>query len=217
VTQSGYKRNNGEYLKRSLPPVAFTYSQPMVQDTVQEVDAASLEHLPIGVDGAAYQWTDLHGEGIPGILSEQAGAWFYKRNISPISTRPVAFAPLERVAVKPNLALAAGAQFMDLAGDGRPDLVVLDGPTPGFYEHDGDEGWQSFRPFSARLNRDMSDPNLKFVDIDGDGHADVLITEDDALVWHPSLAEQGFDTAIRVHQALDEEHGPRLLFDDGTQ
>ena len=25
---------------------------------------------------------------------------------------------------------------MDLAGDGQPDLVVLDGPMPGFYEHD---------------------------------------------------------------------------------
>ena len=25
---------------------------------------------------------------------------------------------------------------MDLAGDGQPDVVVLDGPTPGFYEHD---------------------------------------------------------------------------------
>ena len=150
VTQSGYKRNNGGYLKRSLPPVEFEYTQPIVQDTVQDVDAASLENLPIGVDGAAYQWTDLHGEGIPGILTEQAGAWFYKRNLSPISERPVEFAPLERVAAKPNLALAGGqAQFMDLAGDGQPDLVVLDGPMPGLYEHDDDEGWQPFRPFTV--------------------------------------------------------------------
>lgn len=217
VTQSGYKRDNDGYLKRSLPPVAFEYTQPIVQDTVQEVDAASLENLPIGVDGAAYQWTDLHGEGIPGILTEQAGAWFYKRNLSPISKRPVEFAPLERVAVKPNLALAGGAQFMDLAGDGQPDLVVLDGPMPGLYEHDGDENWQPFRPFTSRLNRDMRDPNLKFVDLDGDGHADVLITEDEAFVWHASLAEAGFGPARRVAQALDEEKGPRLVFADGTQ
>ena len=37
---------------------------------------------------------------------------------------------------------------MDLAGDGQPDLVVLDGPTPGLYEHDDAEGWQPFRPFT---------------------------------------------------------------------
>ena len=225
VTQSGYKRHNGGYLMRSLPPVEFVYTQPIVQDTVQEVDAESLENLPVGLDGAAYQWTDLHGEGIPGILTEQGGAWFYKRNLSPINVKPgngvphtaAKFAPVEVVAIQPNLALAGGqAQFMDLAGDGQPDLVMLDGPTPGLYEHDGDDSWQPFRPFTAHLNRDTRDPNLKFVDLDGDGHADVLITEDDAFVWHASLAEEGFGPARRVQQALDEEKGPRLVFADGT-
>lgn len=225
VTQSGYKRAANDYLKRSLPPVVFEYTLPAVQDVVEEVDPQSLENLPIGLDGAAYQWTDLHGEGIPGILTEQAGAWFYKRNLSPINEKrnngtthvKAKFAPVELVAVKPNLALAGGAQFMDLAGDGLPDLVVLDDPMPGLYEHDGDESWQTFRPFTSRLNRDTRDPNLKFVDLDGDGHADVLITEDDAFVWHPSLAEAGFGPARCVAQALDEEKGPRLVFADGTQ
>jgi RHS repeat-associated protein len=226
VTQSGYKRPNGSYLKRSLPPVEFAYTQPIVQDTVQAVDAESLEHLPAGLDGAAYQWTDLHGEGLPGLLTEQGGAWFYKRNLSPINVKPdngvphtvAKFAPVEVIAAQPNLALAGGqAQFMDLAGDGQPDLVVLDGPTPGLYEHDGDAGWQPFRPFTACLNRDTRDPNLKFVDLDGDGYADVLITEHNAFVWHASLAEAGFGPARRVQQALDEEKGPRLVFADGEQ
>ena len=218
VTQTGYRRHNGSYLKRSLPSIEYEYTQPVVQDVVQDVDAESLESLPIGLDGASYRWIDLHGEGIPGILTEQGGAWFYKRNLSPISEQSVEFAPLERSATKPNLALAGGqAQFMDLAGDGQPDLVVLDGPMPGLYEHDGAEGWQSFRPFASRLNRDTDDPNLKFVDLDGDGHADVLVSEDDAFVWHVSLAEEGFGPARRVHQALDEEQGPRLVLADGPE
>lgn len=218
VTQAGYKRTDtGGYISKSLPPVEFQYTQPIVEETVETVDAESLENLPAGVDGSVWQWTDLHGEGIPGILTEQAGAWYYKRNLSPISDRPVEFAPLELVDVKPNLNLAAGAQFMDLAGDGQPDLVMLGGPMPGLYEHDDAEGWQPFRPFTSHLNRDMHDPNLKFVDLDGDGHADVLITEDDAFVWHASLAEEGFGPARRVFQTLDEEIGPRLVFADGTQ
>ena len=225
VTQSGYVRQGDRYLKKSFPPVEFTYSQPEVQDLMEEIDPKSVENLPMGLDGTAYQWTDLHGEGIPGILTEQGGAWFYKRNWSPISDKlpdgrevvKAKFSALETVSLKPNVTLNGSVQFMDLAGDGQPDLVTLDGPTPGLYEHDKAEGWEPFRPFTARLNHDPRDPNLKFVDLDGDGHADVLITEDDALAWHLSLAEEGFGPARRVAQALDEEKGPRLVFADGTQ
>lgn len=218
VIQTGYRPHgiNG-YLAKSLPPVEFKYSPVTVQDSVEEVDSASLENLPIGGHGSTHQWMDLHGEGIPGILSKLAGAWFYKRNTSPINAGQVQFAPMECVALKPHLDLASSAQFMDLAGDGQADLVVMDGTMTGFYEHDGDESWKSFRPFTSRLNRDMSDANLKFIDLDGDGHADVLITEDEALTWHASLCEEGFGPANRVAQALDEEQGPRLVFADGTQ
>ncbi len=217
VTHSGYRRHDDGYLRSSLPTVEFEYSKPVVQDAVEKVDPDSLENLPIGVDGAAYRWFDLHGEGIPGILSEQADAWFYKRNVSPIGERTVDLAPQELVAAKPQVTLAEGAQLMDLAGDGRPDVVVLDGPTPGFYEHDGAAGWQPFRAFTSRLQRDTGDPNLRFVDLDGDGRTDVLISEDDVFVWHPSLAEDGFGPSHRVQQALDEEKGPRLIFAEGTQ
>ena len=61
------------------------------------------------------------------------------------------FAPLEAVARQAQRRSSATArEFMDLAGDGQPDLVVLDGPVPGLYEHDEAEGWQPFRPFTSR-------------------------------------------------------------------
>lgn len=218
VTHAAYKRQANGYLRRTMPPVEFEYTQPIVQDRVQIVDPASLQNAPVGIDVENYQWIDLHGEGLPGILTEQAGAWFYKPNVSPISERPVEFAPSERVAIKPNLTLSGGrTQFMDLAGDGLPDLVALDGPVPGFYEHDTAQGWQPFRSFRSRLDRDARDPNLRFIDVDGDGLADVLITEDDALVWYRSLGEDGFSPGRIVRKAQDEERGPRVLFADAAQ
>jgi hypothetical protein len=87
------------------------------------------------------------------------------------------------VALRPNVALTGSAEFMDLAGDGQPDVVVLNGPTHGVYERDEADGWRPFRPLASRANRDFRGPNPKFVDLNGDGHADVLSTEDDAVVF----------------------------------
>jgi len=218
VTQTGYRRSpGGGYVKRSLPPIELEYSQPTVDDTVRDVDPANLANLPVGVDGTSYTWVDLHGEGIPGILAERDGAWLYKRNLSPLAEGSVQLGPTSTVVMRPNLVLAGSeARFMDLAGDGRPDIVVLDGPLPGFYEHDDGDGWEPFRPFAARLACNAKDANLRFVDLSGDGLADALVTQDDGFLWHPSLGEEGFGDGLLVAQPHDEELGPRLVFADGT-
>ncbi|MEH2358572.1 SpvB/TcaC N-terminal domain-containing protein [Nostoc sp.] len=225
VTQTGYKRNpGGGYIHKSLPPLEFSYREPVIDERVWDVDPKSLENLPQGLDGTRYQWVDLNGEGLSGILTEQGGGWFYKRNLSPINPTKAdirrveaKFAAVAVVETKPASGLANGAQFLDLAGDGQPDVVMLRGTTPGFYERTQDEHWESFVAFKSLPNLDWDNPNLKFIDLDGDGHSDILITEDDCFVWYPSLAEDGFGTAERVHQPWDEEKGPRIVFADSTQ
>ena len=236
VTQSGYVRQPtpaepNRYLRKALPPLEFTYSQvPTAEELaarpILELDAASLENLPIGMDGTVYQWVDLDGEGLSGLLTDQGDGWFYKRNTSANNLvrdngnqRPVArFAPLERVTTRPAGGLRGGqAQFMDLAGDGQPDLVLMEGPIRGFFERTPDEAWEPFRPFRAWPNVDTRDPNLKFIDLNGDGHSDILITEHDAFTWYGSLAEDGFGPAQRTFQPWDEENGPRLVFADSEQ
>ncbi|MFZ4699194.1 MAG: SpvB/TcaC N-terminal domain-containing protein, partial [Candidatus Methylumidiphilus sp.] len=229
VTQSGYSRvNAGGYSKKSLPPLEFGYSEAIINETVENIDAESTENLPQGVDYLNYQWLDLDGEGLTGVLTEQADGWFYKRNFSAnnLVTDPdtktertlARFSPVERVAFKPNSALTGGgAQFMDLAGDGQTDLVELDGPLHGFYERTVDEDWEPFQPFLTWPNVDTRDPNLKWIDLTGDGRPDLLISEDQAFVWHESLGEAGFGPAQRLQRLFDEEKGPHLIFADITQ
>ena len=215
VTQTSYRRRGEGYDRRSLPPAEFGYSEATVQDASEVLEPESQEVLPASYGGAV-RWADLHGEGLTGILSEQAGTWFYNRNVGPLGQR-ARFASAEIVALKPNVMLGAGSELMDLAGDGQPDVVTLDGPAPGFYEHDLAEGWQPFRPFASCPGREFGDPDMRFIDLDGNGLADLLITQDDAFVWHASVGEAGFAEAGRVVQALDEEKGPRLLFSDASQ
>jgi Salmonella virulence plasmid 65kDa B protein/Insecticide toxin TcdB middle/N-terminal region/Insecticide toxin TcdB middle/C-terminal region len=228
VTQSGYVRQpNGTYLKKSLPPLSFEYSPATVSEEIQIVDPQSLENLPAGADGLQYQWLDLDGEGLQGVLSEQEDGWYYKRNLSPISVvkengkeKVVArFEPLTEVASHPSIAegIRARHQFLDLAGDGQLDVAQFETPVSGFYERTHDEQWESFVPFGSVPNLFWNDPNLKFLDLTGDGHADILITENDAFAWYPSLAEEGFGTAIRIPKPRDEEKGPAVVFADGTQ
>lgn len=212
ITSSGYKKqSNGSYLKKSLPPLEFTYSQAIINEDIQTLDESSLENLPIGVDGAQYQWVDLYSEGLSGILTEQANAWYYKPN------RGGSFGGTQLVLEKPSFSLQSNAQLLDLAGDGLLDLVDFERPVAGFFEQVEKNEWSPFTPFTNQPNIDWNDPNLKFVDLTGDGHADVLITEDQVLRWYRSLAEEGFAQEERIQQFFDEDKGPKLVFADGTQ
>jgi RHS repeat-associated protein len=234
ITESGYVRQPApgkpnRYLKKSLPSLEFEYSrvpsaEELAQRPIREITPPDIENLPAGLY-SGYHWLDLDGEGASGVLTEQADAWFYKRNTSANNVvteegkkrTAVRFAAMEVVARKPSMGLAAGAQFVDLAGDGHVDLAQLDGPVRGFYERTADASWSPFRPFPSWPEVDSREPNLRLVDLTGDGHADILITEGEALAWYPSLGEDGFGPARRVNVPLDEERGPRLIFADRTE
>ena len=201
VTQSGYVLDttraavvhNGvsyaTYLKRSLPPLEFTYSKALIQDELHELDPVTLENLPTSLDSAHY-WVDLDGEGVSGFLTEQAGNWLYKANLGDGQ-----FGPVEALTLQPSLADLSGGhqQLIDLAGEGQLDLAAFASPTPGFYERTLDAGWEPFRAFTRVPNVAWDDPNLRFVDLDGDGRVDVLIAGNKVFTSYLSLAGDGFE------------------------
>lgn len=223
ATQTGYKKldiDDTEYLSRSLPPVQFEYVKANISPTIHSVPEGSLENLPAGMASQYQSYIDLNSEGLSGFLAEKQGAWYYKANLGGGN-----FAPAQVVARTPAVSQQSQSQLVDLGGNGRLDLVSWNQSSPGYYERSFDlndafefeESFKNFETFKSIPNVNWSDPNLRLIDLSGDGHADILITEHQAFTWYPSIAKQGYAQSEKVKQPFDEEQGPALIFADQDQ
>lgn len=193
-------------VSRAMPPLELSYSRPSISNEPRTLDRDSVVDLPGGVDGVSSQWLDLDGEGIAGVFREQGESWWYKRNLGNGH-----LARAERLGERP--AIEGRAQFLDLGGDGQLDAVTLEPPNAGFYERDRD-GWSRFVRLAKQPSVDLDDPEVRLVDLTGDGHADLLITQGGELSWHEAFAEAGFGPRERVPMPGDEQSGPRVVFRD---
>ncbi|HEX7700323.1 MAG TPA: SpvB/TcaC N-terminal domain-containing protein, partial [Kofleriaceae bacterium] len=215
--EAGYAWNASNQISVAyLPTLRFDYTRVgALSTTIVAVDATSLAQAPVGID-ASYQFVDLDGEGIAGILAPAAGptpSLYYKRNLGHGT-----FAAAERLpSQSASSAFANGVRLLSLNGDGRLDVATFGGPTPGFFERTRDFAWRSFSTFASMPNVDWREPHVHLLDVDGDGLIDVLVTEDDVFVWYPSLARDGFGAPNRVTQAHDEDRGAVVLTTDDQE
>lgn len=214
ITHSAYE---GESIGQ-FPPLSFSYTTSVIDPEVRTF-MSSGEEVPV-VDGDRARWTDLFGEGLVGILEEKNGAWLYKRNVTATGEQVTpAFRNFQTVAERPSLSALSsrGQQLEDIDGDGNVELVVRDKGLNGFYEKDTSGNWSAFRSFSNNPNINWNDPNLRLIDLTGDGHADLLLTEENCFTWYASKVKDGYDLPRSVIKALNEEHGPDLVFSDSSQ
>lgn len=213
VTHSGYRKDDtGNYVSKSFPPVTFGYTVQKIDETIYSIHSEDLPNVPQGIDGQFYQFNDLYGEGLNGILKQDARAWYFKRNLGDGQ-----FGPLQAVAEMPSLAINANVQVTDFGGDGLTDVVVQTDNLNGYFELSEEEEWSAFRPFAHPLNFNVNNPSQRMIDLDGNGIPDLLITENDCLVWFPADARDGYKASRRVAKVLDEESGPRIVFNEAFQ
>jgi len=218
VTQSRYRLlEDGSYRRRSMPALLLQYAASPLDDPtrrewkVEQLPRESLENLPTGVTGQGYTWTDLDGEGIAGVLAEESGAWYYKPNRG-----QGRFGPVQVVRTRP-AGEGGRSQLIDLDSDGRLELATLTQGTGGYFDRTDDGGWTPFRPFRSFPLVDFTSANVHLTDLSGDGLADILITDDQAITWYPSLGDGGFSEAVRVRVPWNEEGGPRVLLGQADQ
>lgn len=193
------------------PSVRFEYSKATVSDELAEVDATEIPSLP---DGRRTRFIDLLGEGLPGVLSQSDGAWYYQRNAG-----RGRFGPPVAVRSLPSITShsPSTSRLGDVDSSGAIDLVTTGPGLAGTYEIEADEVWQPLVPFDELPNIDWQDPHLRLIDVTGDGLPDLLITEDDCFRFHPSKGRAGYGEAEVVAREISEEAGPAVVFADETQ
>ena len=211
---TGYiKQASGVYTQRSMPPFSFEYQKHDWNQEVRNLAPDDLAGAPAGIDQRKYFLIDLFSEGLAGILSEHCSGLFYKNNLGGGQfTRPQLVAP------KPSFSgLGTRLQVMELEANGIKHLVQLKDQPKGFFEINPVQEWQPFKPFAGVPNVNLNDPNTRMLDLNGDGLADLLITEQNVFSWYPSEGKKGFAPLRRVLQSFDEEEAPAVVFADGTE
>ena len=214
ITETGFiKNNDNAYSQKSLPPINFEYQKHEWNKEIKFILQENLLNAPSGLDEPKYQFIDLFSEGLSGILTEQANGWFYKSNWGNGN-----FTAPKLVNPKPSLiGLQNSLQISELEADGTKQLISWHNKPEGFFELNDDEEWSPFQAFDNIPNINFSDSNVRFIDLDGDGRADILISEDDVFTWYSSEGKEGFSFASKLTIDFDEEKSPAIIFKDEKQ
>lgn len=155
---------------KQLPPLTFGYTRFAPEK--RRFEMVSGRDLPVRALGAPdMELVDLHGGGLPDIL-EMNGVVRYWRNLGDgrfDMPRPLLEAP-------PHALNDPGVQMLDANGDGRTDLLVTQGALTGYYPLQFGGLWsrRSFSKHQYAPSFDLKDPEVRLMDLTGDGVTDVL-------------------------------------------
>ncbi|GAB1317049.1 SpvB-domain-containing protein [Madurella fahalii] len=233
IQRTGYLESSQGVSTKQLPPLTFGYTrfptdEALTELRVSQAEAPDLHNLPREYGGMRHQWVDLDGEGLPGVLVAHDGGWLYQRNLSgwgnatedgEIHISP-SFGPVEAVYSVPSLlpSNTKGVYLTDIQRDGALDVVCMARPNWGFFARNADTalGWSSFRSFASHPSVSRGE-TVSLVDLTGDGLPDILIAQECAFVWYPSLGELGYGPPCRGSSFAGDEDIAGLLFRDVDQ
>jgi RHS repeat-associated protein len=154
-----------------LSPLEFSYTQFKPQG--RDFFPVSGPDMPPGsLARPEYELADLFGNGLPDVL-EMNGTVRYWRNLG----NGQFDRPREMKDAPAGLQLAdPGLQMIDADGDGRIDLLVTTPGLSGYFPLRFDGLWdrKSFQRYDVAPSFNLEDPEVKLVDLTGDGVTDAI-------------------------------------------
>ena len=180
-----------------MPPLEFGYST--FQPDLQRFFPISGSLPATSLADGNLELLSIFGNGLPDLVQLGGGQPRYWRNLGQgrfAEPRPMSEAPGGLLLADPDV------QFMDATGDGKPDLLVSREGLAGYFplNHNGQWDRQAFRPFKQRPSFSFADPEVKLLDLDGDGVTDVL-RNGSRFEYFYHDPEQGFVAGQQVNKS----------------
>jgi hypothetical protein len=154
-----------------MPPLTFDYSKfnPQKRD-FYPIKGSDLPSS--GLNSADIELVDLSGNGLPDILQMNGTVrwWRNKGNGEFDIPRFMKDAPSGFALADPNV------QMIDANGDGRADLLINKPGIAGYFSTRFGGTWDkaSFQKYDYAPSFSFEDPEVKMMDLDGDGVTDLL-------------------------------------------
>ncbi len=154
------------------PPLVFGYTRLGLESRHRRfIDVKVEGQSDIPLAHPDVDFVDLHGSGLPDLLDTRQG-YRYWRNLGLGGfdlRRQIERAPPFRIS-------DPGVAVIDADGDGRPDLVATRGNPVGRFPLSHDMAWDPAPPqiFSLAPSFSLDDPEVRLLDMDGDGLPDAL-------------------------------------------
>lgn len=167
ITVTGFDGADTE----TLPPLTFAYTP--FDPTRRQFSAITGSALPpTSLASPDLDLVDLFGNGLPDLL-QISGNVRYWRNLG-----NGAFSFPQFMSTAPaGVSLAdPGVQLLDANGNGRADLMVSTPLQSGFYPLTFDGVWEAggFRSYPVAPTFNLKDPEVKMLDLTGDGVTDAV-------------------------------------------
>jgi RHS repeat-associated protein len=192
----------------SLPPLEFGYTAFVPKERRYQPFNGSRPTRSLG--HPEYELVDLFGNGLPTVLefNEQVRYWRNRGDGQLDLMRTMEMAPAGLRLGEP------GVQLLDGNGNGRADLMVIDRLRKGFFPLTFDGQWneQGFVRYRSAPTVNLDAPDVRLMDLDGDGVTDALRTGPRFELYYND-PEDGW-SALELRERIRSDSFPDISFED---